>query len=87
MNQDQELVNPTTSPEISPVSERPQIVVNLSTPLPFIHPAKFADQLGLNFGVVGGWIDNGYLPTVKVGRYQMINLVLLTENLKQGFLL
>jgi hypothetical protein len=52
-----------------------------------MHSRTFAANTGISDGVIGGWIDNGYLPTVKVGRYQMINLVLLTENLKKGFVL
>lgn len=62
----------------------PNITINLMIPLPFIRPEHLAEQIGLSPGVVGGWLDNGYLPTVKVGKYQMINLVLLSENLKQG---
>jgi hypothetical protein len=51
---------------------------------PCVHHVAFAEYNRLPVGVVGGWIDNGYLPTVKFGRYTMINLVQLTENLKQG---
>lgn len=83
MNSQQEIVKSDTSP----VSVAPQIIINLNTSVPFMHPFNFANDAGLSAGVVGGWIDNGYLPTVKVGRYQMINLVLLTENLKKGFVL
>jgi hypothetical protein len=61
-----------------------QIVLPPVVNLPCIHHAKFAELNGLPEGVIGGWLDSGYLPTVKIGRYTMINLVLLTERLKQG---
>jgi hypothetical protein len=52
--------------------------------IPFMTPDKFADAIGLSKGVVGGWIDQGYLPTTKIGRYRMINMVVLVSNLKEG---
>lgn len=52
--------------------------------IPFMTPDKFAEAIGLTKGVVGGWIDQGYLPTAKIGRYRMINMVLLVTNLKEG---
>lgn len=59
-----------------------QIVLPPVVQLPIIHHAKFAELNGLSEGVVGGWVDSGYLPTVKMGRYTMINLVALREQLK-----
>jgi hypothetical protein len=64
--------------------DQQQIIVNVESGIPLMHPDLFAEKIGRSPGVIGGWIDAGYLPTVKVGRYQLINLVLLTENLKQG---
>lgn len=52
--------------------------------IPFMTPDKFAEAIGLSKGVVGGWIDQGYLPTAKIGRYRMINMVVLVSNLKEG---
>ncbi|MFZ2404298.1 MAG: hypothetical protein WAW41_04115 [Methylobacter sp.] len=52
--------------------------------IPFMTPDKFAESIGLTKGVVGGWIDQGYLPTAKIGRYRMINMVVLVANLKDG---
>jgi hypothetical protein len=52
--------------------------------IPFMTPDKFAQAIGLSKGVVGGWIDQGYLPTAKIGRYRMINMVVLVSNLKEG---
>jgi len=52
--------------------------------IPFMTPDKFAEAIGLSKGVIGGWIDQGYLPTAKIGRYRMINMVVLVANLKEG---
>jgi hypothetical protein len=80
MKQELELVKSDTEQ----VSDLSQVTINLSpSPLVMNH-SRFAELTGFSIGVVGGWLDNGYLPTVKVGRYQLINLVQLQENLKQG---
>ena len=55
--------------------------------IPFMTPDKFAEAIGLSKGVVGGWIDQGYLPMARVGRYRMINMVVLVANLKKGVVL
>ena len=62
--------------------DQQNIVVNIESSVPLMHPDKFAKKIGLSEGVVGGWIDNAYLPTVKVGKYRMINLVKLIEDLR-----
>ena len=80
MNQEQQIIQY----ESDAVSNPPPIVIYLPESSLMMHPAHFASAVGQTAGVVGAWIDNGYLPTVKVGRYQMINLVLLTENLSKG---
>ena len=40
---------------------------------------RFAALVGIELGVVNGWIDRGYVPTVKIGRYRLINLAALTR--------
>ncbi|MDT4826214.1 hypothetical protein FQZ97_595190 [compost metagenome] len=30
---------------------------------------------------VRGWIDKGYLPTVRIGRHRMVNVALVVKNL------
>jgi len=45
--------------------------------VPVMHPDRFAELIGLSAGVVGGWIDLGYVPTVKIGKYRLINLAAL----------
>jgi hypothetical protein len=81
MNQNEEQSKVVEQPVIT------QIVLPPVINMPCVHHAEFARLNGLSEGVVGGWIDNGYLPVVKVGKYTMINLVQLTDNLKAGRLL
>lgn len=83
MNQALEVVKSEPSTDLVPL----QVIVHIETSVPLMHPNDFAESVRRSNGVVGGWMDNGYLPTVKVGKYTMINLVLLTENLKKGYVL
>lgn len=85
MNQEQTLVNLddvlTSSPEIK------QNLDELASRLffiPFMTQAKFAESIGLTKGVIGGWIDLDSIPTVKIGKHRMINMVVLVTNLKEG---
>lgn len=92
MKQTTEVVKPQLDSELlealaSVIPAVNQISITIENQVPIIHHTKFAELTGRSTGVIGGWIDCGYLPTVKVGRYQMINLALLTENLKKGVLL
>lgn len=41
----------------------------------------FANWIQLSDDVVEHWVKRGYLPTVKIGRYRMVNIVLLTQQL------
>jgi hypothetical protein len=68
------------------VDEQPEKIIRLGFEIPLMHPDKFASAVGVTQGVVGGWIDSAYVPTVKVGKYRLINMVLLVENLKGGVL-
>lgn len=58
--------------------------IPLAIALPVIHIDRFAELVGVSSGVVGGWIDRGYLPTYKLGRYTLINLAQLTQEIKDG---
>ena len=54
---------------------------NLTTPAqlaaPLVTRERFAEMVGLPVGVVVGQIIKGYLPTVTIGKYSLINLELL----------
>ncbi|WP_051604121.1 helix-turn-helix domain-containing protein [Methylobacter tundripaludum] len=85
MNQEQNLVNLDAVIELNPIGDK--VLEQTASQLffiPFMTPDKFAESIGLSKGVVGGWIDQGYLPTAKIGRYRMINMVVLVANLKEG---
>jgi hypothetical protein len=58
--------------------------LTLDNPAMMMHPNAFAAHISLSAGVVGAWIDNGYLPTVKIGKYRMINLLKLKEMLSSN---
>lgn len=77
-----------TAPQDSGISPEqnkiPQVVINFSSFIPVIHPAKYAELVGLSHDVVQGHIRNNYLPTVKQGRYRMINIVALSNQLAKG---
>lgn len=45
--------------------------------VPVMTIERFAQMSGLEEGVIQGHIRRGYLPTIKLGRYRVINLSLL----------
>ena len=47
--------------------------------LPVISCSRFAEMIGIEEGVVRGWIGKGYIPTYSVGKYTLINLALLNR--------
>jgi hypothetical protein len=46
---------------------------------------QFADwiQMADDHPTVWGWIRNGYLPSQKLGKHVMVNVELLTQQLKE----
>lgn len=49
----------------------------LLTPLMTID--KYADSVGVTVDVVRGWQARGYLPTVRVGKYTLVNLLAIAR--------
>lgn len=45
--------------------------------------AEFAEWIRTEPEVVRGWVDKGYLPTVRIGRRRMVNVVQFVEELKE----
>jgi hypothetical protein len=45
---------------------------------------QFAKALDVSEDVVRGWVNNGYLPTLSLGKYAMINLVRYRADLLAG---
>lgn len=48
--------------------------------MPVVSRTKFAELVGVSPAVVLGWVNRGYLPTINVGKYSLINLALLNAN-------
>ncbi|QEY73078.1 DNA-binding protein [Pseudomonas denitrificans (nom. rej.)] len=42
---------------------------------------KFASWIGMDEGVVEGWIRVGYIPRIKIGNRVMVNVALLSRRL------
>lgn len=40
---------------------------------------RFSEMVGLPLGVVIGFINRGYLPTMTIGKYNLVNLELLRK--------
>jgi hypothetical protein len=41
---------------------------------PLLTRERFADLVGLPVGVIVGFINKGYLPTVTIGKYSLVNV-------------
>lgn len=48
--------------------------------VPVVTKERFAELSGLTEGVVQGMIEKGHLPSIKFGRYRMVNLALLMKD-------
>ncbi len=61
------------------------VPVNVSIPsVGVITLEKFAELSGVEYGVVLGWQKKGYLPTKKIGKYSLINLVAFNAELLEN---
>lgn len=49
--------------------------------VPLMERARFAELVGVSEFVVQGWIARGYLPVFEIGKYRLINLVALNQQL------
>lgn len=47
--------------------------------VPVMEREKFAQLVGVELGIVNGWIDRGYLPSIKIGKHRLVNLALLAK--------
>lgn len=64
--------------------ERPETPeIPISSSIPFMTQERFSALSGLDGGVLRGMISKGYLPTIKIGRYRLINLVALSRQCDQ----
>ncbi|MCG8519045.1 MAG: DNA-binding protein [Pseudomonadales bacterium] len=49
---------------------------------PIMEWRQFADWVRVDPGVVEGWVKRAYIPTNKIGRHRMVNIVRLLEQLE-----
>ncbi|MBR9827169.1 MAG: DNA-binding protein [Oceanospirillales bacterium] len=42
---------------------------------------EFADWIRIDQSIVRGWIENGYLPSERIGKHRLINVALLSQQL------
>lgn len=49
-------------------------------PIPVMHQERFAELSGVSRGVLEGWVNRGYIPTIVIGKHRLINLVELTQS-------
>ena len=47
---------------------------------PLVTRERFAEIVGLPTGVIVGMINKGYLPTVSIGKYSLVNLAALQRS-------
>lgn len=47
---------------------------------PLVTRERFAELVGLPIGVITGFVNKGYIPTVPIGKYSLINLELLRKH-------
>ncbi len=50
-----------------------------SIPVPEMTIEQYAEYVGVTVRTVQGWIDRGYIPTVKVGKRRLINVARRTH--------
>ncbi len=61
------------------------VPVNLTIPsVGVVSLAKFAELSGIDEGICLGWVKKGYLPTKKIGKYTLINLVAFHQELNNS---
>lgn len=61
----------------------PQDIIPVMVVSPVVTKDRFAELSGLAEGVIQGMIEKGHLPSVKIGRHRLINLVDLTQSCRR----
>lgn len=71
-----------TSPPINDISNGESDAFfhgNALPAVPLMSRTAFAQAIGLPIGVVTGFCNKGYLPTLALGRYSLINVALIQK--------
>lgn len=62
--------------------EQQQPVTPVPAPTPVLMQwREFADWIRMEQSVVKGWVENGYLPTTRIGKHRLVNVALLSKQL------
>jgi len=49
--------------------------------VPVLSVDRYAKSIGIDVGVVDGWVKRGYIPTIKIGKRRLINIAAMTQEL------
>ncbi len=60
-------------------SSRPALTTLPAYASPVVTRERFAELVGLPIGVITGFANRGYIPTVSIGKYSLVNLELLRK--------
>lgn len=60
-------------------STKPVLALLPNISHPVVSRERFAELTGLPIGVIIGFANRGYLPTISIGKYSLINLELLRK--------
>lgn len=66
-------------------TEGAELPVNIPAGSPPVMPwRQFADWIGMSedHGVVEMWIKRGFLPSIRIGKYRMVNIALFVKQLE-----
>lgn len=59
--------------------DEPVDSVTVTNYTPLVSRERFAEMTGLPIGVIVGFCNKGYVPTLAMGKYSLINLELLRK--------
>jgi len=60
-------------------SSQPAVAALPAYAAPLVTRERFAELVGLPIGVIIGFANRGYIPTVSIGKYSLVNLELLRK--------
>ena len=49
--------------------------------VPVLSVDRYAKSIGIEVGVVDGWVKRGYIPTIKIGKRRLVNIAAMTQEL------
>lgn len=65
------------------MENRELLTIPSSAPFaPVMDPQKFSEIVGVSKSVVDGWMKRGYLPTIKIGKRRLVNMVSMNIHLE-----